>query len=75
LAVDIVAAEVMGINLNGIDTYRAAFELWGDPEINLLGSGLDEVKTSFRQGCLFSTRIRYLKETAQSLAYRAVNRH
>jgi len=75
LAVDLIAAEIMGINLNTIETYRQAFELWGDPLVNLLGSELNEVKTSFRQGCLFSTRIRYIKETAASLAYRAVNRH
>ncbi|MBI4683185.1 MAG: DUF362 domain-containing protein [Nitrospirae bacterium] len=75
LAVDIVAAEIMGINLNKIDTYGMAFELWGDPEVNLLGSEIDDVKTSYRQGCLFTTRIRYLKETTASLAYRAVNRH
>jgi uncharacterized protein (DUF362 family) len=75
LAVDIVAAEIMGINLNDIDTYKMAFELWGDPDINLLGSGFDEVKSHYRQGCLFTTRLRYLKETAASLAYRAVNRH
>jgi uncharacterized protein (DUF362 family) len=75
LAVDTVAAETMGIDLNDIDTYRMAFELWGKPEINLLGSRVDEVKTKFRQGCLFTTRIRYLKETTASLAYRAVSRH
>ncbi|UCH81856.1 MAG: DUF362 domain-containing protein [Nitrospiraceae bacterium] len=75
LAVDIVAAEVMGINLSNIDTYRMAFEMWHDPEINLLGGELDDVKTRYRQGALFSTRLRYLKETAASLAYRAVNRH
>jgi uncharacterized protein (DUF362 family) len=75
LAVDLIAAEIMGVNLSSIDTYRLAFELWGDPEINLRGSGLDAVKTMFRQGCLFSTRLRYIKETAASLAYRAVNRH
>ncbi len=75
LAVDLVAAEIMGINLSDIDTYRAAFELWGDPEVNLLGDGLDEVKTRYRQGCLFTTRLRYFKETTASLAYRAVNRH
>ncbi len=75
LGVDMIAAEVMGINLNDIDTYRMAFELWGDPEINLSGSSIDEVKTRYRQGCLFTTRLRYLKETAASLAYRAVNRH
>jgi uncharacterized protein (DUF362 family) len=75
LAVDIIAAEVMGINLNDIDTYRMAFELWGEPEINLLGGSLDDLKTRYRQGCLFTTRLRYLKETAASLAYRAVKRH
>lgn len=75
LAVDVIAAELMGINLSEIDTYRMAFELWGDPEINLLGSLLSEVKTCFRQGCLFSTRLRYIKETTQSLLYRAFNRH
>jgi len=75
LAVDIVAAEVMGINLSNIDTYRMAFEMWHDPEINLLGGELNDVKTSYRQGALFSTRLRYIKETAASLAYRALNRH
>ena len=75
LAVDIIAAEIMGINLNEIETYRLAFELWGDPQVNLLGSGLAEVKTMYRQGCLFTTRLRYLKETAACLAYRCVNRH
>ncbi len=75
LAVDMIAAEIMGINLNDIETYRLAFELWGDPKVNLSGSGLDEVRTRYRQGCLFTTRIRYLKETAASLAYRAVSRH
>jgi uncharacterized protein (DUF362 family) len=75
LAVDIIAAEIMGINLNDIDTYRMAFELWGDPEVNLLSDMIDEVRTSYRRGCLFSTRIRYIKEAVASLAYRAVNRH
>ncbi|MEN8263089.1 MAG: DUF362 domain-containing protein [Nitrospirota bacterium] len=75
LAVDMIAAETMSINLNNIDSYRMAFDLWGDPEINLLGDGFKEVKTMFRQGCLFTTRLRYIKETAASLAYRAVNRH
>ncbi len=75
LAVDIVAAEIMGINLNDIDTYRTAFALWGDPEVNLLGSDLNTVKTTYRQGCLFTTRLRYVKETAASLIYRALNRH
>jgi len=75
LAVDIIAAEIMGINLNTIDTYERAFQLWGDPEVNLLGSELDEVKTMYRQGRLLTTRLRYLKETTASLVYRAVNRH
>ena len=75
LAVDLIAAEIMGINLNMIDTYARAFELWGEPAVNLLGDDFNSVKTSFRQGCLFTTRIRYLKETAASLLYRAVNRH
>ncbi len=75
LAVDMIAAEVMGINLNNIDTYRRAFELWGDPGINLSGASLDELKSRYRQGCRFTTRLRYLKETAASLAYRAFNRH
>ncbi len=75
LAVDLIAAEIMGINLNTIETYSRAFELWGEPVVNLLGDDLRDVQTSYRQGCLFSTRIRYLKETAASLAYRAVNRH
>jgi uncharacterized protein (DUF362 family) len=75
LAVALIAAEIMGINLNHIETYRSAFELWGEPEVNLLGSDLNEVKTMFRQGCLFTTRIRYVKETIASLAYRASNRH
>jgi uncharacterized protein (DUF362 family) len=75
LAVDLIAAEIMGINLNMIDTYTRAFELWGEPVVNLLGDDLREVQTSYRQGCLFTTRIRYVKETAASLAYRAFNRH
>jgi uncharacterized protein (DUF362 family) len=75
LAVDVSAASLMGIDLYENESYKLAFELWGRPEINLLGHKVDEVKTSYRQGCLFSTRIRYLKETVASLAYRAVNRH
>lgn len=75
LAVDLIAAEIMGINLNHIETYRSAFELWGDPEVNLLGADLNEVKTMYRQGCLFTTRVRYVRETIASLAYRASNRH
>jgi uncharacterized protein (DUF362 family) len=75
LAVDTIAAETMGINVNDMDTYRMAYELWGKPEINLLGRRVDEVRKKFRQGCLFTTRIRYLKEATSSLAYRAVNRH
>jgi hypothetical protein len=65
----------MGINLSAIETYRLAFDLWGDPEVNLLGTGIDEVKTMYRQGWSFTERLRYIKETAAGLAYRAVNRH
>lgn len=75
LSVDMIGAEIMGINLNHIDTYRMAFELWGDPEVNLLGDELNDVKVNYRQGCLFTTRIRYFKETSASLAYRVFNRH
>ena len=75
LAVDLIAAEIMGINLNYIETYRLAFELWGEPEVNLIGDDLNGVKTMYRQGCLFTTRIRYIRETIASLAYRASNRH
>jgi len=75
LAVDLIAAEIMGINLNYIETYKEAFELWGEPAVNLIGDDLNSVKTLYRQGCLKTTRVRYIKETLASLAYRAVNRH
>lgn len=75
LAVDITAGAVMGIDLYDNETYRMALELWDKPEIKILEKDVDEVKVAYRQGCLFSTRLRYLKETAASLAYRMVNRH
>jgi len=75
LAVDIAAASIMGIDLHKNETYSMAIELWGRPEINILGNRVDDVRTKYRQGCLFSTRLRYLKETTASIAYRAVNRH
>ncbi len=75
LAVDIVAGAVMGIDLCKNETYKMALELWGKPDIRVLGKEIDEVKVDYRQGCLFSTRIRYFKETAACLAYRMVNRH
>ncbi|OGL44860.1 MAG: hypothetical protein A2161_12115 [Candidatus Schekmanbacteria bacterium RBG_13_48_7] len=75
LAVDVVAASIMGIDLNENDTYRMAFELWGKPEIKVSGTPIEELKVKYRQGCLLTTRIRYFKETAASLVYRAVNRH
>jgi uncharacterized protein (DUF362 family) len=75
LAVDMVAASIMGINLADHETYQMAFELWGKPEINVIGNEPEDVKTDFRQGCLFTTRLRYFKETAASLMYRVVNRH
>ena len=36
---------------------------------------INDVKVDYRQGALFTTRIRYFKETSASLAYRAFNRH
>ena len=75
LAVDMISAEIMGINLNTIETYQRAYELWGEPAVDLLGDDFNEVKTSYRQGCLFTTRLRYIREATASLAYRAVNRH
>jgi uncharacterized protein (DUF362 family) len=75
LAVDISAAAIMGIDLYKNETYKMALDLWGEPDINVLGKQADEVRTDYRQGCLFSTRFRYIKETAASLAYRMVNRH
>ncbi len=75
LAVDIIAAAVMGIDLRNNETYHMALELWNDPEIKVSGKNIDEVKVNYRQGCLFSTRLRYIKETTASLAYRMVNRH
>ena len=58
-----------------IEIYRSAFKLRGEPEVNLMGSDLNEAKTMYRQGPLFTTWIRYIKETIASLAYRASNRH
>jgi uncharacterized protein (DUF362 family) len=74
VAVDIVAAGTMGIDARTIDTYQLAQELWGRVDISVTGTGA-EAATPFRQGCLFSTRLRYIKETCQSLCYRMVNRH
>jgi uncharacterized protein (DUF362 family) len=75
LAVDTVAASIMGIDVNDIVTYRLAFELRGRPDIDIRGTDPESVRSRYRQGCLFTTRLRYLKETTASLAYRAVNRH
>ncbi len=75
LAVDIAAGAVMGIDLHKVDTYREALELFGAAEVKLSGRKIDEAKINYRQGCLFSTRVRYIKETAASLAYRMFNRH
>lgn len=75
LAVDTVAARLMDIDVEEIDTYREAFALWGRPEINLRGNDAEELRTSYRQGCLFTTRLRYIKEGTASLLYRAFNRH
>jgi uncharacterized protein (DUF362 family) len=75
LAVDMVSATVMGIDLRKNGTYRRAFSLWGKPEINLSGTEVDGMKISYRQGCLFSTRLRYCKEASACIAYRLFNRH
>jgi len=75
LAVDMVAGRIMGIDLRDIDTYRKAFELWGEPDIQVKGADLEDVVVTYRRGCLFSTRIRYIKETIASLLYRAIYRH
>ncbi len=75
LAVDLVAGAVMGIDLHKNMSYRMAFDLWGKPEVKLLGRSIDEVKVPYRQGALPSTRVRYLKETTASIFYRMLNRH
>jgi uncharacterized protein (DUF362 family) len=75
LAVDRVAAAVMGIDADSIDTYRMAAELFGRPEVVVRGHAVDEVRREYRRGCLFTTRLRYLKEGFQSLCYRAACRH
>lgn len=75
LAVDTVAAGVMGIDVNDIVTYRLAFELWGRPQYSVMGVDPESVRCSYRQGCLLTTRIRYLKEATASIAYRTVYRH
>jgi hypothetical protein len=64
----------MGIDVGKIDTYRLAEELYGPCEVTVTGPGA-EASTRFRQGCLFSTRLRYVKESLASLCYRAANRH
>ena len=75
LAVDATAAAVMGIDTQEMTTYRQAEELFGKPEIEILGHPVHEVCGKFRQGCLLSTRFRYIKEGTQSLLYRTVCRH
>ena len=75
LAVDIAAGAIMGIDLCKNETYQMALELWGKPDMRVLGKDIEEVKVDYRQGCLFSTRIRYFKEAAACLAFRAFNRH
>ncbi|MBI4848709.1 MAG: DUF362 domain-containing protein [Nitrospirae bacterium] len=75
LAVDTIGASVMGIDLHQNETYQMAFELRGTPEINLLGAEIEDAKISYRQGCLFTTRLRYFKEASASIAYRMFNRH
>ena len=75
LAVDWVAARLMEIDLWQTDTYRQAAALWGRPEIEIKGGDLNRLSKKYRQGCLFTTRFRYLKETTQSLLLRACCRH
>jgi len=75
LAVDEVAAAVMGVDVGKTNTYRMAWELFGRPELEILGHPLHEVCGKFRQGCLPSTRFRYIKEASASICYRAVFRH
>jgi len=75
LAVDEAAAAIMGVDVADTVTYPLAWELFGKPEIEWLGEPLPAVQGRFRQGCLPSTRLRYLKETTASLCYRLVYRH
>jgi len=75
LAVDRIGAAAMGIDALSLDTYRRAFQLFGEPDVRLRGCRVPQAAAKFRQGCLLSTRFRYLKETTQSLCYRAVSRH
>jgi uncharacterized protein (DUF362 family) len=75
LAVDITAGALMGIDLHDNETYRMAMEHWGEPDINVLGEPVEKLELKYRQGCLFTTRLRYLKETTASLLYRTVYRH
>ncbi|MBI5049750.1 MAG: DUF362 domain-containing protein [Nitrospirae bacterium] len=75
LAVDLIAGAVMGIDLHNIDSYRMAFELFGESDVKLLGTSVENVRVPYRQGCLPSTRLRYFKEATASILYRMVNRH
>lgn len=75
LAVDEVAASAMSIDVKDLDTYRLAAGLFEKRDYALRGADLDTVRKDFRQGCLLSTRFRYIKEATQSLCYRAMNRH
>jgi uncharacterized protein (DUF362 family) len=74
LGVDMVAAAAMGIDVRKMDTYQLAQELFGPIDVDVRGSGADVAKP-FRQGCLFSTRLRYIKEATASICYRMANRH
>jgi len=75
LAVDQVAAALMGIDTNEMDTYRLAADIFGAPDPEIGGEPLENVCREFRQGCLLSTRFRYIKEATQSICYRCVSRH
>jgi uncharacterized protein (DUF362 family) len=75
LAVDRVAAAAMGIDACSINSYRLAATLFGEPDVTIRGAEMASIRKPFRQGCLPSTRVRYIKEATQSLYYRACCRH
>ena len=75
LAVDRTAAAVMGVDTEAMDTYQKAVEIFGEPEVDIAGEPLENVRRDFRQGCLLTTRFRYIKEATQSVCYRCFCRH
>ena len=75
LAVDTVAASLMGIEAESIESYRLARDLFGCGDADVRGCDPEHLRKLFKRGCLPSTRLRYIKEAMQSLCYRAMNRH